>query len=204
MPPSNGFESLSRISGILNALSSCSSAADARSMCPEFPNLAEHIAQLFMDDRLFDVLPRLQVQQDMVKRWQPPVRPALDPYISTQIGVFSKNFEDSETGHFLDYPDCCIRSFSERIRYALDEQHEHELAELGSRGGTKPYFVTISGFVPCSVLCEESHRRRLIAFADDAQVRTMRSLEVEIARSLPHFHSEYQGRYYEIRSILSR
>ncbi len=203
MPPINGFESLSRISGILNALSSCVTAADARSMYPAFPNFAEHIAQLFLEDRLFDIMPRLEVQQSLVKKWQPPVRPALDPYISAQIGVFSKNFDDYETGHFLDYPDCCIRSFNERIRYALDELHEKELAELSSRCKDKPYFVTTSGFVPCSVLCEESHRRRLIAFTDGAQVSAMRSLETEIAGALPHFHSEYQGKYYEIRPILS-
>lgn len=202
MPPSNGFESLSRILNILNALSSLESAADARETYPEFPNLAEHIAQIFLEDRLFDILPRLETQRELVMKWQPAVRPALDPYISTQIGVLSKNFDDYETGHFLDYPDCCIRSFSERIRYALDELHERELAELGKRGGSKPYFVTTFGFVPCSVLCEESHSRHLIAFAEDSEVDAMRSLEVEIARALPHSHPVYQGSYYEIRSTL--
>lgn len=203
MPLKNGFDSFTRLCNIIRYLSSCEESDQAKVAYPAFPDLAAHISQLFIDDRLFDIMPRLELQLDLVKKYSPQVRPALDPYISTQIGVFSKDYNDYETGHFLDYPDCCIRSFNERVRYALDDLHDEELSDLNKKGGLQPFFVTISGFVPCSVSCPEAHRRHLIAFVDAAQVTLMRVLEGEIARALPHFHSEYQGKYYEIRKVRS-
>ncbi len=203
MPFKNGFESFKRVYDIISSLSLFETADEAKVAYPTFPNLAEHISQLFIEDRLFDIMPRLDLQQSLVKKYVPPVRPALDPYTSTQIGVFSKNFDDYETGHLLDYPDCCIRSFNEQVRYALDESHQEELSVLGKKGESKPYFATISGFVPCSVSCAEAHRRHLIAFVDENQVSAMKKLENDIALALPHFHSEYQGKYYEIRAVRS-
>jgi hypothetical protein len=188
-----GSSELLRIFNILKDLSMEFDPPAARLRYTEFPSFAEHIAKLFAEDRLFDILPRLEIQLQIVSKYDIPVRPALDPYISTQIGIFSKAFSDLETGHLLNYPDCCIKSFSEEIRYGLDERHRKEL------GTTKDkVFVTTAGFVPHSVFCGEAHSRGLIGFVSQADVLALRELEKELAYALPHCHSEYQQHYFEI------
>ena len=189
-------KSSSELLRIFNVLKDLSMEFDPPAACSrytEFPSLAEHIAKLFAEDRLFDVLPRLEIQLQIAARYDLPVRPALDPYISTQIGIFSKTFSDMETGHFLNYPDCCIKSFSEEIRYGLDERHREEL-----RSTKDKVFVTTAGFVPHSVFCGEAHSRGLACFVDRANVPILRNLEKELAYALPHCHSEYQQHYFEI------
>jgi hypothetical protein len=188
-----GSAALLRIFNVLKDLSMGFDLPAARLKYPEFPSFAEHVAKLFVDDRLFDVLPRLDIQLHIAARYDLPIRPALDPYISTQIGIFSKTISDLETGHFLNYPDCCIKSFSEEIRYGLDERHRQELRDMNDK-----VFVTTAGFIPHSVFCGEAHSRGLACFLGKAHVASLRKLEIELASALPHCHSEYQQHYFEI------
>lgn len=170
------------------------SPKEAREKYVDFPNFAEHIAKLFLEDRLFDIPDRLNLQLEIVKSFDPPVRPALDPYTSLQIGVFNKNFSDWEIGRFLNYPHCCIKSFSEEVRYGFDEKHFRELMKLDKNC----IFVTTAGFVPHSIFCKESMQKGLTSIIRDRELMDLRALEVEIANALPHFHPEYQCHYYDV------
>jgi hypothetical protein len=184
-----------RILNILKILSSINDPSSVKIKYPAFPSFATHIARLFSEDRLFDILPRLEIQLGIIKKYDPPVRPAMDPYVSTQIGVFSKNFSDWEIGSFLDYPECCIRPYVEELRYSLDDEHTKELKQVMAK-----IFVTTAGFIPHSIFCRESHLRGLIAFASREDVERLHLLENELSTALPHLHSEYQRHYYEIRN----
>jgi len=184
-----------RILSLLKDLSSIDDPSSAKTKYPAFPSFAAHVAKLFSEDRLFDVLPRLEVQLGIIRRYGPPVRPAVDPYVSTQIGVFSKNFSDWEIGSFLGYPDCCMRPFVEELRYSLDEGHSEELKQVKGK-----IFAATAGFIPHSVFCKESHLRGLIAFVTREDVEKLHRLEKDLFTALPHLHSEYKGHYYEIRS----
>jgi len=185
-------------SKILQTLTELSSLEpdEAKAKHSDFPNFAYHIAELFQEDRLFDILPRLGLQKRLIDEHQPAVRPALDPHASTQLGVFSRNFSDWEIGRFLSYPDCCIKPFAEEARYGLDERHAKEFL-----GITEKIFVTTAGFIPHSIHCAESHERALIGFIDAHELDAMRKLETEIFRALPHMHPEYRAQYYEIRVL---
>lgn len=170
------------------------SPKEAREKYVNFPNFAEHIAKLFQEDRLFDIPERLNLQLEIVKSFNPPVRPALDPYTSLQIGIFNKNFSDWEIGRFLNYPNCCIKSFSEEMRYGFDEKHINELMKLDGNC----IFITTAGFVPHSVFCNESMRGGLSSIIKNCELVTLKVLEIELAKALPHFHPEYQCHYYDV------
>jgi len=189
------ISSFLRILSILKDLSFIEDPSSARTKYPTFPSFAAHVAQLFSEDRLFDILPRLEIQLGIIRRYDPPVRPAMDPYVSTQIGVFSKNFSDWEIGSFLGYPECCMRPFVEKIRYSLDEGHSNELKKMKGK-----VFVATAGFIPHSVFCKESRLRGLIAFVNREDVDKLHLLENELSTRLPHLHPEYQRHYYEIRN----
>jgi hypothetical protein len=184
--------SFSQILDRLRALSSVEQA-EAKEKHPTFPNFAFHIAKLFHEDRLFDIMQRLELEMHLIDEYQPPIRPALDPYVSTQIGVFSKNFDDWEIGHFLSYPDCCIRPFAEEARYGLDERHSKELSDEPGK-----IFASTAGFIPHSINCLESHQRGLIAFISKEELQVLKKLETEIFTALPHMHPEYRAHYFEI------
>lgn len=169
---------------------------EAKSKYKDFPNFASHIAKLFQEDRLFDILTRLELQKSIIDRHQPRIRPALDPHTSTQIGIFSRNFSDWEIGRFLSYPTCCIRPFAEEARFGLDERHAKEFQGMAGK-----IFATTAGFIPHSVHCAESLERALIGFIDAKDLSVMRQLEAETFRAIPHMHSEYRAQYYEIRVL---
>ncbi|MEM1855483.1 MAG: DUF483 domain-containing protein [Candidatus Methanomethylicaceae archaeon] len=170
------------------------SPKEAREKYFNFPNFAENIAKLFQEDRLFDIPERLNLQLEIVKSFNPPVRPALDPYTSLQIGIFNKNFSDWEIGRFLNYPNCCIKSFFEEVRYGFDEKHINELIKLDKNC----IFITTAGFVPHSIFCTKSIQEGLSSIIKDYELINLRVLEIELAKALPHFHSEYQCHYYDI------
>ncbi|MEN3017126.1 MAG: DUF483 domain-containing protein [Candidatus Methanosuratincola petrocarbonis] len=192
MSSSKGTLSLSGLIDKIRALS-VASPEEAEAQFLESPNFARYIAQLFQEDRLFDVLPRLEIQLQIVRQFSPPVRPALDPYTSTQIGIFSKRFDDYEIGRFLGYPGCCMRSFAENIRYGIDEDHIKELKGSGMKA-----FVTTAGFIPCSIFCREAQSKGLLSFIDPSEIGNLRALEKETAMRLPHFHPEYREHYFEV------
>jgi hypothetical protein len=185
-------------SKILNTLTGLSvmNPGEARAKHKAFPNFAFHLSKLFQEDRLFDILPRLELQMQLIDQHQPPIRPALDPHSSTQLGIFSRNFSDWEVGHFLSYPECCIKPFAEEARFGLDERHAKEF-----KGMTRKIFATTAGFIPHSVHCEKSLDGALIGFVSAAELETMKRLEAETFRVLPHMHSEYRAQYYEIRAL---
>ncbi|MCQ5336629.1 MAG: DUF483 domain-containing protein [Candidatus Methanomethylicia archaeon] len=170
------------------------SPKEAREKYFLFPNFAEHISKLFHEERLIDIPERLEIQSEIVKKYNPPVRPALDPYVSTQIGVFNKNFSDWEIGHFLNYPDCCIKSFTEEIRYGIDKKHFKEIENFD-----KIILIT-AGFIPHSLFCKEALQNSLICILEEKEIPKIKKLEIELFNSLPHFHSEYKYHYYEIIS----
>jgi hypothetical protein len=183
-----------KILDVLRDLSYIDNPLSARNKYPTFPSFSEHIAKLFSEDRLFDIIPRLEIQLSIIKKYDPPVRPAMDPYVSIQIGIFSKNFSDWEIGSFLGYPECCIKPFVEALRYSLDDEHMKELKQL-----TGKIFIATAGFIPHSIFCKESHCRGLIAFASKEDIEQLHLLENELSIALPHLHPEYQRHYYEIR-----
>ncbi|MCX8181989.1 MAG: DUF483 domain-containing protein [Candidatus Methanomethyliaceae archaeon] len=189
----NGYSSLKRIIEIIADLSNLTSEL-ARERYNEFPSLAEHIARFFSSEYLHDVLSRLELQLRIVERYNPPIRPALDPYSSTQLGIFSKNFSDWEVGRLLKYPTCCIRSFFEEVRYGFDSRHLEELSTLKEEVA----FVTTAGFVPHSVFCKEASEGALIGFLKVDELHILKDLEEELAQALPHAHPEYQKHYYDI------
>lgn len=185
-------------SKILNTLTELSGLEpeEARAKHDGFPNFAFHVAKLFQEDRLFDILPRLGVQRQLIDAHKPAIRPALDPHSSTQLGIFSRNFSDWEIGNFLSYPECCIKPFAEEARFGLDERHAREF-----QGMTGKIFATTAGFIPHSVHCAESQERALIGFIDARDLKILRKLEAETFRALPHMHPEYRAQYYEIRVL---
>lgn len=195
MSSSIGAISFSELVRKICALS-MASPEEAKAQFPRSPNFARHVAQLFLEDRLFDILPRLENQLQIVRQFSPPVRPALDPYTSTQIGIFSKRFDDYEIGDFLGYPECCMRSFAENIRYGIDENHLEELKGSGMRA-----FVTTAGFIPCSIFCKEAQNKGLLSFIEPNEIENLRTIEKETALQLPHFHPEYREHYFEVRSL---
>ncbi|MDH7555386.1 MAG: DUF483 domain-containing protein [Candidatus Methanosuratincola sp.] len=195
MPSSIGTLSFSELASKIKALS-VASPEEAEAQFPGSPNFAKYIAQLFLEDRLFDILPRLETQLQIVRRFFPPVRPALDPYTSTQIGIFSKRFDDYEIGRFLGYPECCMRSFAENVRYGIDEGHVQELKGSGMKA-----FATTAGFIPCSIFCREAQNRGLLSFIEPNEIGNLRALEKETAMRLPHFHPEYREHYFEVRLL---
>ena len=76
-----------------------------------------------MDDEIYDlVIFRLKKQIEIVKRYKPPVRPAIDPLVSSYLGVYSGLDLAEEYGELMGYPRCCIESFKS-VRFAIDEEH---------------------------------------------------------------------------------
>uniref|UniRef100_A0A7C3J1V8 DUF483 domain-containing protein n=1 Tax=Candidatus Methanomethylicus mesodigestus TaxID=1867258 RepID=A0A7C3J1V8_9CREN len=200
MQEAKGPLSLNRIYRILKDLSMNPSTESINKKYRHFSTFALRISIMFAEDRLFDILPRLETQLEIVRKYAPGVRPALDPYTSSQIGIFSKIDPDAEIGHFLDYPDCCIKSFSEKTRYGIDESHVEELMKLPRQKGEK-IFVATAGFIPCSALCKKARTRGLVAILNRSEEENLKSLEGELSMALPHFHPEYQNHYYEIKRI---
>ncbi|MCS7097934.1 MAG: DUF483 domain-containing protein [Candidatus Methanomethyliaceae archaeon] len=190
---SNGFLALKRIIETIFDIFTLS-PKEAREKYDEFPNFAEQIAKLFQEDRLFEIPERLNLQLEIVKSFSPKVRPALDPYTSLQIGVFNKNFSDWEIGRFLNYPECCIRSFIEEIRYGFDERHLNELKTLSR----DCIFITTAGFIPHSIFCEKSIETGLASIIKYNELLLLEELEEELAKALPHSHPEYWHHYYDV------
>ncbi|MEM3040087.1 MAG: DUF483 domain-containing protein [Candidatus Methanomethylicaceae archaeon] len=188
-----GYSSLKRIFEIIVDLSNLTPEL-AKEKYSEFPSLASHIAILFSRDYLHDVLSRLELQLRIVESYDPPIRPALDPYSSTQLGIFSKNFSDWEIGRLLNYPACCIHSFSEELRYGLDSKHLEELNTIKE----EVVFVTTAGFVPHSIFCKEASESALIGLLKLDALKVLNDLEKELAHMLPHAHPEYQKHYYDM------
>ncbi len=139
------------------------------------------------------LMARLEKEIEIVNKYNPPTRPALDPLVSTELGIYRG--DDYEIGRLLGYPECCIKSFSEETRFAIDEDHLKELEDMEIPEGACALILP-SGFIPCSLKCSEAWRNGLIAHVNSDEYERILELEDELKRELPHFHLGY-NEYYE-------
>ncbi|MDI9624604.1 MAG: DUF483 domain-containing protein [Methanothermobacter sp.] len=139
------------------------------------------------------LMARLQKEIEIVKKYKPPTRPALDPLVSTELGIYRG--DDYQIGRLLGYPRCCIESFSEATRFAIDEGHLAELDELDAPKDACAIILP-SGFIPCSLKCPMAWKNKLIAYVNPSEYQMILELEDELKRELPHFHLGY-NEYYE-------
>lgn len=193
----NGVKSFRRIVTIVDEirrlamkLPSNEALNRVREMYSEFPRVAQLVAEAFLHDRLIGIFERLLLELSLVEKYNPPVRPALDPEFALALRLYS--FDEIEVGRFLGYPGCCIRSFVDRCRLSFDGEHLRELQEV-KRAGLKAVLTT--GFIPCSLYCEEAMRSGLLEHLDDLSQILL--LNDELKKKLPHFHSAYRS-FYEV------
>ncbi|AXI25556.1 hypothetical protein CFE53_05220 [Methanofervidicoccus sp. A16] len=147
-----------------------------------------------MDDEIYSlIISRLKKEIEIVKKYKPPVRPAVDPLVSSYLGVYSGLDFAEEYGMLMGYPRCCIESFKS-VRFAIDEEHLREVEDLKEEG--KVAVVITSGFIPCSLKCKEAWKRCLIGSVSQSEYESILQLEEELFRELPHYHGGY-GEYYE-------
>ncbi|ADP77723.1 protein of unknown function DUF483 [Methanothermus fervidus DSM 2088] len=146
-----------------------------------------------MEDFHFNYLiDRLKLEIEIVKKYSPKVRPAIDPVVSTELGIYRGY--DVEVGKLLGYPICCIKSFLGG-RISIDENHLKEISEL--KVPKNAYAIIMpSGFIPCSLKCKKAWKRRLINFVTKKEYENILKLEKELITNLLHFHPAYDE-YYE-------
>ncbi len=176
------------------ARSSLDFRREASKKYPEFPSLASYIAGQFAEERILDVVPRMKKQLEILEKYNPPVRPALDPGAAMPLGVYSRLFDDREVGFFMGYPPCCINAFTEELQIGFTKKHVSELQDLLKESQV---LVVTAGFIPCSLKCSEALNRGLLAIVDESEISKLQELEKILYSELPHFHYEYAGHYYE-------
>ncbi|MEM0217760.1 MAG: DUF483 domain-containing protein [Candidatus Nezhaarchaeales archaeon] len=195
----NGTKSFRRIVSIVSEikrltaeLPSIEALDRVRRVYSDFPKVAELVADAFIHDRLVGIYDRLLLELSIVERYDPPVRPALDPEFALTLRLYS--FNDVEVGRFLGYPSCCIESFVSDYRLFFDEEHLKELHEI-RKAGLK--VVLTAGFIPCSLYCEEAMKSGLLEhLGNPLQILLLND---ELKKMLPHFHPAYQS-FYELLS----
>jgi len=139
------------------------------------------------------LMARLEKEIEIVNRYNPPTRPALDPLVSTELGIYRG--DDYQIGRLLGYPECCMKSFSEETRFAIDKKHLKELEEMEFPEDAYALILP-SGFIPCSLKCPKAWENKLIAYVNPREYQMILELEEELKRELPHFHLGY-NEYYE-------
>ncbi|EHP89675.1 DUF483 domain-containing protein [Methanotorris formicicus] len=149
-----------------------------------------------MDEEKYNyIIFRLKKQIEIVEKYKPKVRPAIDPMVSMELGIY-RRLDDYELGKLLNYPECCIKSFSEDFRIGIDRDHLKEAEEIKEKSNNAYAIILPSGFIPCSLKCEESWKRNLIGIVDEDEYYRILELEKELKEKLPHFHGAYDE-YYE-------
>ncbi len=78
------------------------------------------------EDRYSYIINRLEKEIEIVKIYNPDVRPALDPMVSSELKIYSALDNVEEYGYILNYPKCCIESFK-GARFGIDNEHMNEL-----------------------------------------------------------------------------
>ncbi|WP_423792332.1 DUF483 domain-containing protein [Methanocaldococcus indicus] len=155
----------------------------------KFKTLSNHVKNL--DDALFSyIIKRLEIYESIVNKYKPKVRPALDPYVSSELGIY-RRLDDKEIGEFLGYPECCINSFING-RVVIDEEHMKELKEIKNCHAV----VLTSGFIPCSIKCQRAIKNKLIGYLSYEDFEVILKVEEELKKNLPHYHYGYTE-YYE-------
>jgi len=162
-------------------------------------NISLHIQNMEHEKYNFIIL-RLKKQIGIVKKYSPPVRPAMDPMVSSYLGVYSGLDFPEEYGLLMGYPKCCIESFKS-ARFAIDNNHLKEVEEIkenmnNNLRNNNYAIVLTSGFIPCSLKCRESWNRGLIALVSLKEYKNIVKLERELFNELPHYHGGY-NEYFE-------
>ncbi|WP_456419569.1 DUF483 domain-containing protein [Methanocaldococcus infernus] len=153
----------------------------------EFKVLKEHIMNL--DEVQYNIiLERLKIEDEIVKKYKPKVRPALDPYVSGELGIY-RRLDDHEIGKFLNYPECCIKSFTEEVRVSIDREHLKEAEEINKR------VVITSGFIPCSLKCKEAIKRGLLGHLNEKELEVIKKVNEELKKRLGSFNIFYEDFY---------
>ncbi|ACX72267.1 protein of unknown function DUF483 [Methanocaldococcus vulcanius M7] len=161
-----------------------------------FNVLKEHIQSLdeFQYQQIID---RLKFQIEIVEKYNPKVRPAIDPVVSTELGIY-RRLDDFEVGKLLNYPECCIKSFVEEVRISIDRDHLKEVEEMKDNLKNKGIYAIVlpSGFIPCSLRCEEAIKRGYIGYLNKEEFDKILKLEKELKEKIRHWHFGYED-YYE-------
>ena len=161
----------------------------------DLKNISSYIQNL--NDEIYNlIISRLKKEIEIVKKYKPPVRPAIDPMVSSYLGIYSGLEFAEEYGKLLGYPRCCIESFKS-VRFAIDEEHLKEIEDLKEEG--KVAVVITSGFIPCSLKCKEAWKRCLVGLVSQREYNNILQLERELFRELPHYHGGYSEYYEKIR-----
>ncbi|ADC69905.1 protein of unknown function DUF483 [Methanocaldococcus sp. FS406-22] len=161
-----------------------------------FETLKEHIQSL--DEFQYqNIVNRLKFQIEIVEKYKPKVRPAIDPVVSTELGIY-RRLDDFEIGKLLDYPECCIKSFVEDVRVAIDREHLKEVEEMREELKNRGVYAIVlpSGFIPCSLKCEEAIKRGFIGYLTKEEFDKILELEKELKEKIKHWHFGYED-YYE-------
>ena len=160
-----------------------------------------------MDDEKYNyIIYRLTKQLKIVKKYNPKVRPAIDPMVSSELGVYSGLDFPEEYGILMGYPKCCVESFKS-ARFGIDAEHLKEAEEIkeeikkdilenNKSVKEKVAIIMPSGFIPCSLKCEEAWKRNLITVVSYEEHLNILKLEEELLKELPHYHIAY-NEYYE-------
>ena len=159
----------------------------------KFQVLSKHI-QSMPEDMFEYILNRLEKQIEIVKQYGIEIRPAIDPFVSSELGIY-RRLDDLELGELLDYPECCVKSFSETARYGIDSEHLKEIESM--KFDEETYAIILpSGFIPCSINCKKAIDNKLIGKIDKETYDKLLKLEEELFRELPHYHGAYDE-YFE-------
>ncbi|MGP3666909.1 MAG: DUF483 domain-containing protein [Candidatus Bathyarchaeota archaeon] len=149
------------------------------------------IAEATRSARILDLNSRLKLEYEIVKKYNPPVRPALDPEFALTIQLYSLNPYD--VGSFLGYPYCCVKSFVEECRQFFDKKHFEELKHLKRK---QVSVILTAGFVPCSLNCINAMNAALISHLTDTSL--IKKMDEELKVYLPHHHPAYQSFFEEL------
>lgn len=177
----------------------------AREGTSDLNSVSFHIQN--MDDEKYNyILYRLTKQIEIVKKYSPKIRPAIDPIVSSELKVYSGLDASDEYGLLMGYPKCCIESFKS-ARFGIDTEHLREAEEIkeeikrdilenSKSVKEKVAIIMPSGFIPCSLKCNESWKRNLINVVSYEEHLNILKLEEELLKKLPHYHCAY-NEYYE-------
>lgn len=192
-----GLDSFRRIIAIIDSIKEIAANTpinealnQVKRLYANFVKVAGLIAEAFSSGSLLEIYERLKVELSLVERYDPPVRPALDPEFALTLRLYS--LDHVEVGRFLGYPECCIKSFVDECRFFFDKEHRQELDELKGEGLK---VVVTAGFIPCSLYCEKAIEAGLLGHLSSRDFSRIRLLDDELKKKLPHSHSAYQSFY---------
>jgi len=188
------YDNISELYRISKAYSLEEAKSAAVSRCRKFPSIACAVIDDFSKGRGLEVLDRIRHQISITRKFNFPVRPALDPYTSTTLNLYQLE-KAEEIGRFFEYPECCVKTFVEDFKITLDQSLLGKLGRVINRG--RECMVITSGFVPCTLECKKAHRSGLIVTVERDKLEQFKKLEDELFSMLPHCHPAYFRNYFE-------